>query len=137
MTEQRMFLVYIHASLTDRGGPDTGWRLVPLPKHRAPCEHIETASRIACSLVGNMAHRRSPYDWTFDDEVRDFAFCYREVIRDRTDTPAYACAAGWVVEEVHRDDDCIKHGPVVAICTGPQPMQGDVTVLSAPIVRAP
>lgn len=137
MTNNRLFLAYIGPMHSDRGGPDSGWRLIPLIRHRAPCEHVETGWALASHLIASIAGRRSPYDWTPDDQIRKFSFCYREIIRDRDDTPAYAVAVEWCIDEVHRDEDCIKHGPSLTACGSPVPMRSDLTAVSTPIVRAP
>lgn len=139
VSDNRIFLVYLGRDLTERGGPDPGWRMVPLVRHNEPCEARSLAFSIADTLLAGVAHRASPYEWGGGkcDAPQRFAFCYREVIRDRPDTPAYAVAVEWCIDEVHRDDDCIKHGPCIVAITDPEPVKGDASVVSAPIVRAP
>jgi hypothetical protein len=115
----RFYIVSI-SNRNPRFGPQPGVYIVPIEAsyQNEPIESAVLARAIGSHIVHRMGHRMSPYEWNdFDGETRQFDMHYRQLMRDRSDSPIYESTVTWSIEDAGSDDDAKKMFPIAKIAT--------------------
>jgi hypothetical protein len=131
----RFFIVAI-SNRNSRFGPQPGVYIVPIEGsyQNEPIESPVLARAIGSHLVHRMGHRMSPYEWNdFDGATYQFNMDYRQLMRDRSDSPIYESTVTWAIEDAGSDDDARKMYPIAKIASPGRQVKESMSLASVPV----